>query len=98
MLGLRGERGTASVDALGLLASAAGYDDAERWWEDVIEHRRDGVPPFVAIGEAMAAIRAEVADRPPQRTDDAATDEGASPSFGGIREAHMRSVLRAARR
>ncbi|MFD0664983.1 DUF5682 family protein [Thermocatellispora tengchongensis] len=27
------------VDPLAVLAEAAGYDDPERWWEDVIEHR-----------------------------------------------------------
>ena len=43
------------VDPIGELARAAGYDDPERWWEDVVEHR--GMPAFEAIGEAMAAIR-----------------------------------------
>lgn len=27
------------IDPIGVLAGAAGYDDPERWWEDVIEHR-----------------------------------------------------------
>ncbi|MEV4413818.1 DUF5682 family protein [Catellatospora sp. NPDC049609] len=44
------------VDPIAGLAQAAGYDDPERWWEDVIEHRRD-VPPFAAVAEAMAAVR-----------------------------------------
>jgi hypothetical protein len=43
------------VDPIGELAAAAGYDDPERWWEDVVEHR--GVPVFEAITEAMTAIR-----------------------------------------
>ncbi|GIE88763.1 DUF5682 family protein [Actinoplanes regularis] len=43
------------VDPIGELAAAAGYDDPERWWEDMVEHR--GVPVFEAIAEAMAAIR-----------------------------------------
>ncbi|MEV4636561.1 DUF5682 family protein [Actinoplanes sp. NPDC049548] len=43
------------VDPIGELARAAGYDDPERWWEDVVEHR--GMPAFEAIAEAMAAIR-----------------------------------------
>jgi hypothetical protein len=43
------------VDPIGELAAAAGYDDAERWWEDVVEHR--GMPAFEAIAEAMTAIR-----------------------------------------
>ncbi|GLW11825.1 hypothetical protein Misp01_69530 [Microtetraspora sp. NBRC 13810] len=44
------------ADPVGVLAGAAGYDDPERWWEDVVEHRR-GAAPFEAVGEAMAAIR-----------------------------------------
>ncbi|MET8152658.1 DUF5682 family protein [Actinoplanes sp. NPDC049668] len=43
------------VDPIGELAAAAGYDDPERWWEDVVEHR--GLPAFEAIAEAMTAIR-----------------------------------------
>ncbi|GAA2941159.1 DUF5682 family protein [Streptomyces enissocaesilis] len=31
-----------AVDPVGVLAEAAGYDDPERWWEDVVEHRGDG--------------------------------------------------------
>ncbi|MFG1684038.1 DUF5682 family protein [Nonomuraea sp. NPDC049269] len=43
------------VDPIGALARAAGYDDPERWWEDVVEHRGD--TPFEVIAEAMAAVR-----------------------------------------
>ncbi|MEU7744058.1 DUF5682 family protein [Nonomuraea sp. NPDC049158] len=43
------------VDPIGTLAAAAGYDDPERWWEDVVEHRGD--TPFEVIAEAMAAVR-----------------------------------------
>ncbi|GAA3089019.1 DUF5682 family protein [Streptosporangium carneum] len=43
------------VDPIGALARAAGYDDPERWWEDVVEHRGD--TPFQVIAEAMAAVR-----------------------------------------
>lgn len=43
------------VDPIGVLARAAGYDDPERWWEDVVEHRGD--TPFRVIAEAMAAVR-----------------------------------------
>ncbi|HSJ91168.1 MAG TPA: DUF5682 family protein, partial [Ilumatobacter sp.] len=49
--------GDAPVDPLGALAAAAGEPDVERWWEDVIEHRGDGVPAFDAVAEAMAAVR-----------------------------------------
>src|SRR5262249_49782495 len=30
------------ADPVAVLAAAAGYDDPERWWEDVVEHRDDG--------------------------------------------------------
>ncbi|MFI5936520.1 DUF5682 family protein [Actinoplanes sp. NPDC051494] len=50
------------VDPIGELAAAAGYDDPERWWEDVVEHR--GIPVFEAIAEAMAAIRETSAEDP----------------------------------
>ncbi|GHH64102.1 hypothetical protein GCM10017673_06180 [Streptosporangium violaceochromogenes] len=43
------------IDPIGALARAAGHDDPERWWEDVVEHRGD--TPFQAIAEAMAAVR-----------------------------------------
>lgn len=43
-------------DPIGALAAAAGYDDPERWWEDVVEHR-GGDTPFEVIAEAMAAVR-----------------------------------------
>jgi hypothetical protein len=76
---------TVRTDPIALLAAAAGDDDAERWWEDVIEARRDGDPldTFEAVTEAMTAVRA---DRPE-------TDERTLR-----REAHMRRVVRAALR
>ncbi|GAA0339843.1 DUF5682 family protein [Actinoallomurus spadix] len=45
------------LDPLARLAEAAGYDDAERWWDDVVEHRGGGPAPFDAVAEAMAALR-----------------------------------------
>ncbi|MFG2964259.1 DUF5682 family protein [Streptomyces sp. NPDC048288] len=77
------------VDPLAALAEAAGYDDPERWWEDVVEHRgaageRDVFAPFAAVEEAMGALRETYGsggrDRDP------------------VREAYMRLQLRAARR
>lgn len=44
------------ADPLSELADAAGYDDTERWWEDIVEHR-DGTSPFDAIAEAMTVLR-----------------------------------------
>ena len=46
-----------SHDPLGTLAAAAGYDDAERWWEDLVEVRLDGSSPFPLLIEAMAELR-----------------------------------------
>jgi hypothetical protein len=74
-----GERGIAS-DPLATLAAAGGYDDPERWWDDVIEHRRDGAEPFTVIAEAMGELR---------RDEQAAGREAQ-------REAYMRTVLRKA--
>ncbi|MFF7642276.1 DUF5682 family protein [Streptomyces canus] len=49
------------VDPLGVLAEAAGYDDPERWWEDVVEHRSAGqgdvFEPFTVLEEAMGVLR-----------------------------------------
>jgi hypothetical protein len=47
----------APVDPLAVLAQAAGDLDPERWWEDVIEHRGDGLEAFAAVADAMTAVR-----------------------------------------
>ena len=70
------------TDPIAVLAEVAGYDDPERWWEDVIENRRDG-DPFDAVADAMTAVRS---DRPE-------TDQRTLQ-----REAHMRKTLRSAQK
>jgi len=35
---------------LATLAAAGGYDDPERWWDDVVESRRDSVKAKAGIG------------------------------------------------
>ncbi|MFI8926461.1 DUF5682 family protein [Streptomyces sp. NPDC053474] len=83
----RDEPGPGRGDPIGTLADAAGYDDPERWWEDVVEHRGAGADPFApfeALGEAMGALRE-------------------TPGSGGegrdlLREAYMRLQVRAAQR
>ncbi|MGH4034248.1 DUF5682 family protein [Actinomycetota bacterium Odt1-20B] len=75
------------VDPLAVLAETAGYDDPERWWEDVVEHRGSGADafvPFEALGEAMGALR--------ERYGTGGHDRDL------VREAHMRLQLRAAQR
>ncbi|MEW2080602.1 DUF5682 family protein [Streptomyces sp. NPDC005283] len=95
MVGPKGERGAPDtsglrIDPIAVLAETAGYDDPERWWEDVIEHRgtaadaADARAPFAALGDAMAALRETY-------------------GHGGhdrdlAREAHMRIQIRAARK
>ncbi|WP_314171694.1 DUF5682 family protein [Streptomyces winkii] len=84
------------LDPLAVLAEAAGYDDAERWWEDVVEHRReertgsDPYAPFAVLGEAMAALREQHGT---------ANADGSGSTHGThrrdeLREAHMRLRLR----
>src|SRR5579859_3333746 len=45
------------TDPVTELATAAGYDDPERWWEDVVEHV-PGTGVFAALAEAIAILRA----------------------------------------
>jgi len=52
-------------DPLGALASAAGYEDGESWWSDVIEEGGGDQSPhlaFAAVADAMAALRETEAD------------------------------------
>ncbi|MGW5387975.1 DUF5682 family protein [Nocardia sp. NPDC003963] len=122
-------------DALAELAAAGGYDDAERWWDAVVESSSD-TGTFAAVTEAMAALRETAIVEPESDTGAAATgvpedsngvgdpgvppagvhlpesvDEGNDPDPAAsepeplvldrhtlIREAHMRQVLRKARK
>lgn len=73
-------------DPLSLLARAAGYEDSERWWELLVEERRDPTGLFTAIGEAMTALRTEL------NGSAAACDSEREAR----REAWMRQTIRAA--
>ncbi|MFF0506130.1 DUF5682 family protein [Streptomyces fimicarius] len=92
---------TPVVDPIRVLAETAGYDDPERWWEDVVEHRSpggetpvgetpvggtpgDALAPFVALAEAMSALREAYGD-------------GGQPR-DAVREAYMRIQVRTARK
>ncbi|MFI1289524.1 DUF5682 family protein [Streptomyces sp. NPDC020792] len=76
------------VDPLAALAEAGGYDDPERWWEDVVEHRGagegDAFAPFLVLEEAMGVLR-EASGSGEEHRD-------------LVREAHMRLQVRAAQR
>jgi len=69
------------TDPLRALAEVAGHGDPERWWEDVIESRREGLDAFEAVTEAMAALREA------HPVDDPAEER---------REAYMRQSIRRA--
>ncbi|MGS2806221.1 DUF5682 family protein [Nocardia sp. MW-W600-9] len=64
----RGDR----TDPLAALATAAGYDDAERWWDAVVESVPDSAA-FDAITEAMATLREDAIHHAPARDSDQAT-------------------------
>ena len=66
------------TDPVGELAAAAGYDDPERWWEDVVEHV-PGPAVFDALAEAISILR---------------TDAEEADLRDAVREAYMRKVLR----
>ena len=75
-------------DPLRWIAEASGYSDSERWWDHMIEQRRDSTESFNAIMELMSALREEVAkldERPPEPREE-------------LREAYMRQSIRAAER
>ena len=66
------------IDPVAELARTAGYDDPERWWEDVVEHV-PGPAVFDALAEAIGILRADAGEPDPR---------------DAIREAYMRKVLR----
>ena len=76
-----GARSRVRTDPIGELAAVAGYDDPERWWEDVVEHV-PGPAVFDAIAEAMSMLREPGSHDEPDERD-------------LIREAYMRKTLRA---
>ncbi|MFE5797555.1 DUF5682 family protein [Streptomyces sp. NPDC056503] len=78
--------GSPRIDPLAELARAAGQEDPEQWWEDVVELRGDTDPlaPFDALAEAMTVLRERYG-------------HGGHPR-DLVREAHMRLRLREARR
>ena len=71
-------------DPLAVLAQAAGYDDPERWWDDLVESRLDSSSPFPMITDAMAELRM-IMDQ-----------DGRHTEREGRREAYMRQQIRAA--
>ena len=71
-------------DPLAVLARAAGYDDPERWWDDLVESRLDSSSPFPLITDAMAELRMIMGQ------------DGRYAEREARREAYMRQQIRAA--
>lgn len=69
-------------DPVSYLAEAAGYDDGEKWWEHMFEHRHQNEEVFDAVNEAMQILRDEVPSKE-DRTE-------------RLREAYMRKTIRQA--
>lgn len=78
-----------SRDPLAHLARAAGYSDSERWWEHLVEHRRDSGDIFAAVLEGMTALRESAI---------ASSLEALDPLREQRREAWMRQTIRAAQK
>ncbi|ANT50388.1 DUF5682 family protein [Mesorhizobium amorphae] len=70
-------------DPVGTLAHAAGYEDGESWWSDIVEQNPEPGPIFAAIADAMTTLR---------------EGEGSIAKFEARREAHMRLEIAAARK
>jgi hypothetical protein len=68
-------------DPLAMLAEAAGYDDPERWWDDLVESRQDSSSPFPMITDAMAELRMIM-------------NQGRDAEREARREAYMRQKIR----
>ena len=69
-------------DPISYLAEAAGYEDGEKWWEQMFEHRQDNEQVFDAVAEAMQSLR-ESLPLPVEKLEQ-------------LREAHMRKMIRQA--
>lgn len=71
-------------DPMSYLAEAAGYEDGEKWWEQMFEYRNDGEQVFEAVAEAMQSLREHLPDKEDKREK--------------LREAYMRKMIRQAER
>lgn len=77
-----------SRDPLLWLARAAGLNDGERWWEQLVEQRLDSRDLFEAIREAMTSLRSELSEE----------ETCLSGEVEPLREAQMRQSIRAAKK
>ena len=75
--------GGSRFDPMALLATADGYEDAEAWWDQMFEYRRDGTGIFEAVMESMELLREELSS---------------NDAMNQLREAWMRKIIRQAER
>ncbi|MBK7720836.1 MAG: hypothetical protein IPI32_01055 [Austwickia sp.] len=90
------ESRAAGAEPLALVASAAGHDDVDSWWDHLIESRgglrlEDGNADPLAAFEALTATMAELRSATVPEPDARDADRGVHEAR---REAHMRTVLR----
>ncbi len=78
------------------VVKAAGYSDSESWWDATVEHQQGGLETFAAIAELMTSAR----DAEQEKQAQAKLEEVSQPDHDRteLREAHMRKMLRAARK
>ncbi|WP_371793518.1 DUF5682 family protein [Streptomyces sp. NBC_01471] len=89
------------IDPIGVLAETAGYDDAERWWEDVVEHRGSGGSGGSGVPGGSVSVTNPLA--PFAALSDAMAALRETYGDAGfprdrVREAYMRIQLRSARK
>jgi methyltransferase-like protein len=69
-------------DPISYLAEAAGYEEGEKWWEQMFEYRHNCEQVFEAVTEAMQSLRESLRLKEDQQEK--------------LREAHMRKMIRQA--
>lgn len=99
MLAARVGPGMPSGEVLHDLARAGGFDNYERWWNHLVEQRRDPADLFAATHELMTAARAHPPATPQPTPDPApdnapgATDATANPTADPIADAAASALL-----
>jgi hypothetical protein len=71
-------------DPISYLAEAAGYEEGEKWWEQMFEYRKSTEQVFEAVSTAMDVLRKELRLKPDR--------------LEKLREAYMRKMIRQAER
>jgi methyltransferase-like protein len=69
-------------DPISYLAEAAGYEEGEKWWEQMFEYRHNCEQVFEAVTEAMQSLRENLRLK--------------EDKLEKLREAHMRKMIRQA--